>query len=98
MKTINWLVLILSALVYFFLGISLTDSPVGLLAYILEKFSTGTRTDNRLESDGGLFSTFSMDQLIDNLMVYWSTNSITSSMRLYSETFSTKNRAMRLDT
>lgn len=36
------------------LGIGLTDSPIGLAAYILEKFSTGTARENRFLPDGGL--------------------------------------------
>ena len=31
------------------------------------------------------FLRFTMDELLDNVMVYWTTNSITSSMRFYAE-------------
>ncbi|XP_045762718.1 juvenile hormone epoxide hydrolase-like [Maniola jurtina] len=78
-------------------GVALSDSPSGLLAYILEKFSTWTRFEHRSLKDGGLSYRFSKEQLIDNLMVYWSTNSITTSMRLYAETMSNKNRALGID-
>lgn len=78
-------------------GVALSDSPSGLLSYILEKFSSWTNFNNRALPDGGLSSRFSKDQLLDNLMVYWSTNSITTSMRLYSETMSNKNRALGID-
>lgn len=67
------------------------DSPVGLAAYILEKFSTWTNEDWRDLPDGGLKiqktadSKYSMDDLLDNIMIYWASNSITSSMRLYLE-------------
>ncbi|XP_072946427.1 juvenile hormone epoxide hydrolase-like [Epargyreus clarus] len=77
-------------------GVGLTDSPTGLLAYILEKFSTWTRTEHRNRPDGGL-SVYSKVQLIDNLMVYWSTNSITTSLRFYAESMSRKNRALYYD-
>ncbi|XP_072946438.1 juvenile hormone epoxide hydrolase-like [Epargyreus clarus] len=77
-------------------GVALSDSPAGLLAYILEKFSTWTSKENRDRLDGGL-STFTRVQLIDNLMVYWSTNSITTSMRLYAETFSKPIRDLKLE-
>ncbi|CAH0714810.1 unnamed protein product, partial [Brenthis ino] len=78
-------------------GVALTDSPVGLLAYILEKFSTWTRIEHKTLPDGGLTFAFTKEQLIDNLMVYWSTNSITTSMRLYAETLSNAHRALNLD-
>lgn len=35
-------------------GCALNDSPVGLAAYILEKFSTWTNSDFRDLEDGGL--------------------------------------------
>ncbi|CAH2229067.1 jg27671 [Pararge aegeria aegeria] len=79
------------------IGVSLSDSPAGLLTYILEKFSTWTRLEHRSLADGGLSYRFSKDQLIDNLMLYWSTNSITTSMRLYAENMSNKNRALGIE-
>ncbi|XP_013165349.1 PREDICTED: juvenile hormone epoxide hydrolase-like [Papilio xuthus] len=78
-------------------GVSLTDSPSGLLAYILEKFSTWTNLENKLKPDGGLELRFTKEQLIDNLMIYWTTNCITTSMRLYAEETSNKNRQLSLD-
>nr|XP_034825845.1 juvenile hormone epoxide hydrolase-like [Maniola hyperantus] len=78
-------------------GVALSDSPSGLLAYILEKFSSWTRFEHRSLKDGGLSYAFSKEQLIDNLMVYWSTNTITTSMRLYAENMSNKNRALGID-
>lgn len=62
----------------------MNDSPVGLAAYILEKFSTWTKNSNRHLPDGGL-SKYDIDELLDNVMVYWVTGSITTSMRLYAE-------------
>ncbi|XP_026315905.1 juvenile hormone epoxide hydrolase-like [Hyposmocoma kahamanoa] len=79
-------------------GVALTDSPAGLLAYIVEKFSTWTVLENRNRPDGGLNNgKFSKDQLIDNLMIYWTSNSIATSMRFYAESFSDKHRALQLD-
>ncbi|KPI98602.1 Juvenile hormone epoxide hydrolase [Papilio xuthus] len=78
-------------------GVALTDSPSGLLAYILEKFSTWTKPEYKLLADGGLYSKFTKEQLIDNLMMYWATNSITTSMRLYSETFNKRYTGLKLD-
>nr|UPI11570.1 juvenile hormone epoxide hydrolase-like 3 [Mythimna separata] len=66
-------------------GIALSDSPAGLAAYILEKFSTWTNLDNRNASDGALLQKFSLTHLLDNVMIYWATNTITSSMRHFVE-------------
>ncbi|XP_075985898.1 juvenile hormone epoxide hydrolase-like isoform X2 [Anticarsia gemmatalis] len=63
-------------------GIALTDSPAGLAAYILEKFSTWTNYNyNRKAEDGGLLNKYHLTHLLDNIMIYWTTNSITTSMR-----------------
>lgn len=61
------------------LAYALNDSPVGLASWVLEKF--------RLWSDAGpnLFDVFPKDMLIDNLNLYWSTQTIASSMRYYYE-------------
>ncbi|CAH0598395.1 unnamed protein product [Chrysodeixis includens] len=79
------------------IGVSLTDSPAGILAYILEKFSTWTRTEHKSLPDGGLEFRFTKDQLLDNLMLYWSTNSITTSMRFYAENLGYRLQEMGLD-
>ncbi|XP_034554727.1 epoxide hydrolase 1 [Notolabrus celidotus] len=68
-------------------GRGLNDSPVGLATYILEKFSTWTSHDFRNLEDGGLTRKFSLDDLLTNVMIYWTSGSITSSMRLYKENF-----------
>lgn len=70
------------------IGIALTGNPVGLAAYILEKFSTWTNPEYRALSDGGLQKYFTLDALLDNLMIYYLTNSITTSQRLYKEDLS----------
>ncbi|XP_013383748.1 epoxide hydrolase 1 [Lingula anatina] len=66
-------------------GTALTDSPVGLAAYILEKFSTWTNPGYRDLPDGGLTKKFTLDELLTNVMIYWTTKTITSSMRFYKE-------------
>lgn len=38
--------------------------------------------------DGGFLEKYTYDELIDNLMVYWSTNTMTTAMRIYAEQFS----------
>jgi pimeloyl-ACP methyl ester carboxylesterase len=59
------------------LGVALNDSPAGLLAWIVEKFRAWSDCDGHPEN------AFSRDQLITNVMTYWVTQTITSSMRLY---------------
>jgi epoxide hydrolase len=58
-------------------GYGLTDSPVGQLAWIVEKFKTWSDCGDDLESS------FTKDELLDNLMVYWLNAAATSSARLY---------------
>jgi pimeloyl-ACP methyl ester carboxylesterase len=61
------------------LGYGLTDSPVGLAAWIIEKFWAWT------DNDGNPEDAVSRDELLTNLTVYWVTNTINSSVRLYCE-------------
>ncbi len=63
------------------LGFGLMDSPAGLAAWIAEKFRTWS------DCDGDLFSVYSKDEILTNIMVYWVTGTITSSTRLYYEMF-----------
>lgn len=65
------------------LGYSLSDSPVGLCAWLSEKFQSWPDPSLPIEEK------FSMDDILTNCMIYWITNSITSSMRLYKEQFRT---------
>lgn len=67
------------------IGIVLSNNPVGLAAYILEKFSTFTNPANLNTTDGGLEKDFGYDALLDNVMIYYLTNSITTSIRIYYE-------------
>ena len=59
------------------LAYGLTDSPVGLLAWILEKFRTWT------DCGGDVFSRISRDTLLANVTVYWATGAINSSFWPY---------------
>jgi len=78
------------------LGVGLNDSPVGLAAYILEKFITWTAMENKDLDDGGLTQKYTYDALLDNIMIYWVSNSITTSVRLYSETLNKKSFELEL--
>ena len=66
------------------LGFALSDSPVGLAAWVVEKFQKWSDPDAPLETK------FARDDLLSNVMIYWLTNSITSSMRLYRETLQSR--------
>nr|QEQ91642.1 juvenile hormone epoxide hydrolase 2-like protein [Laodelphax striatellus] len=79
------------------IGVALTDSPAGLAAYILEKFSTWTNKKYRDFPDGKLEEKFTLTNLLDNVMIYWVTGTITSSMRLYSESFALTSTSHDLD-
>ena len=63
------------------LGYGLVDSPVGQLAWIVEKFWAWS------DCDGNPENAFSRDELLDNVMVYWVTGTAASSARLYWESF-----------
>ncbi len=62
------------------LGVGLNDSPAGLLGWIVEKFRGWS------DCHGDPETTFTRDQLITNVMLYWATQTIASSARLYRET------------
>ncbi|MEZ0122261.1 MAG: epoxide hydrolase family protein [Candidatus Reddybacter sp.] len=62
-------------------GYGLSDSPVGQMAWILEKFWAWTDCDGHPEN------VFSKDEMLDDIMLYWCTASAASSARLYWESF-----------
>ena len=57
----------------------LNDSPAGLAAWIVEKFHTWG------DCHGNVESRFTKDELLSNVMIYWITETISSSVRLYYE-------------
>jgi epoxide hydrolase len=61
------------------IGYSLTDSPAGLGAWIIEKFQAWTDCDGHPEN------ALTRDELLDNLMLYWLPRTGASSARLYWE-------------
>ncbi|WP_370645511.1 epoxide hydrolase family protein [Pseudonocardia sp. DSM 110487] len=61
------------------IGYPLADSPVGQLAWVVEKFYAWTDCDGHPEK------AVSRDNLLDNVMMYWLTNSAASSARMYWE-------------
>ena len=65
------------------LGYGLNDSPAGLAAWIVEKFHGWT--DMPQGPEGDLDDYFSKDELLTNISIYWFTQTITSSARIYYE-------------
>jgi len=61
------------------IGYSLTDSPAGLCAWIVEKIWTWT------DHAGDLGQVLGADQVLDNITLYWLTGTGASSARLYWE-------------
>ena len=75
------------------LAYGLTDSPVGLLAWIVEKFFEWSDRGDAGAAGAGAGagqrewgSAHSKDDLLTNVMLYWASKSIGPSMRFYYET------------
>ncbi|XP_017471750.1 PREDICTED: juvenile hormone epoxide hydrolase 2 [Rhagoletis zephyria] len=79
------------------IGAVLTDNPIGLAAYILEKWSSLTNRKYKESANGGLSERFKLDALLDNVMLYHLTNSIITSSRLFAETHSQQQRELQMD-
>lgn len=60
-------------------GVGLNDSPAGLAAWIVEKFHGWS------DNDGHVEDAFTKDQMLANITLYWVTETITSSARIYYE-------------
>lgn len=61
------------------LAYALNDSPVGLCAWIVEKFYGWS------DCNGDIESVFTKEELLANVSLYWFTETIHSSIRLYNE-------------
>jgi pimeloyl-ACP methyl ester carboxylesterase len=61
------------------IGVALNDSPVGLAAWIVEKFRTWC------DCDGNPETIFTKDELLTNITLYWVTQTAASSARIYYE-------------
>lgn len=59
------------------LAYGLSDSPVGLAGWLLEKYCSWS------DCDGDLRKRFSNDEFLTHVMIYWVTNTIASSIRMY---------------
>ena len=63
------------------LGYGLADSPIGQAAWILEKFYQW------MDCQGDPMNIVSLDELLDNIMLYWLPDAGASSARIYWESF-----------
>ncbi|WP_063003078.1 epoxide hydrolase family protein [Nocardia salmonicida] len=73
------------------IGYSLVDSPVGLLAWILDKFAEWTDTE------GSPFETISIDSVLDDVTLYWLTRTGASAARIYYESHNALDPELRVD-
>lgn len=73
------------------IGYALVDSPVGLLAWLLDKFSEWTDTDD------SPFERISRDRFLDNVTLYWMTRTGASSSRIYHESHRSLDPDLRID-
>jgi pimeloyl-ACP methyl ester carboxylesterase len=58
---------------------ALNDSPAGLAAWIVEKFREWS------DCEGDVYRSFTRDELLANITLYWMTGTIASSFRMYHE-------------
>jgi pimeloyl-ACP methyl ester carboxylesterase len=70
------------------LAYGLNDSPVGLAAWIIEKFQSWSDCDGEVES------CFTKDELLTNITIYWTTQTINSAIRIYHEAMQAMMQAM----
>jgi pimeloyl-ACP methyl ester carboxylesterase len=61
------------------IGYALNDSPAGLAAWVVDKFWAWS------DHGGDLEKSFSKDELLTNVMLYWVTETMPSSVRIYYE-------------
>ncbi|CAM3502293.1 epoxide hydrolase family protein [Isoptericola cucumis] len=73
------------------IGYSLVDSPVGLLAWILDKFAEWSDTAD------SPFETIPVDAVLDDVTLYWVTRTGASAARIYAESHASMDPGLRVD-
>ena len=73
------------------IGYALVDSPVGLLAWIVDKFAEWTDTTD------SPFEAISIDRVLDNVSTYWFTATGASAARIYRESHGALDPQLRVD-
>ncbi|WP_405656353.1 epoxide hydrolase family protein [Streptomyces sp. RK9] len=72
-------------------GYGLVDSPVGLLAWILDKFAAWSDTED------SPFELISRDRVLDDVTLYWLTRTGASAARIYHESHNALDPDLRVD-
>ena len=67
------------------IGFGLTDSPVGLAAWMLDHDADSYEKISRAFVDGKPTGGLTRDSVLDNITLYWLTNTATSAARIYWE-------------
>ncbi|XP_063826654.1 juvenile hormone epoxide hydrolase-like [Ostrinia nubilalis] len=67
-------------------GVALTDSPVGLAAYVIEKMAICSNRDQLNTPHGGI-ENLNLDDVLDTITIVWANNCIVTSSRIYAEGF-----------
>ncbi|NMO04865.1 epoxide hydrolase 1 [Gordonia sp. TBRC 11910] len=73
------------------IGYSLVDSPVGLLAWILDKFADWS------DSGDSPFEAISRDRILDDVTLYWLTRTGASAGRIYYESHNSLDPDLRVE-
>jgi len=71
------------------IGYALTDTPVGMAAWMLDHDADSYEKISQAFLDGHPVGSLTRDRIVDNMTLYWLTNTATSSARLYWENFRT---------
>lgn len=74
----------------------MSDSPMGLFAWLMQGVSGGTRPTNKFRVDGGLHDIYKPETLIDNMMFYWAENKFTTAVRVYAESLNLRTFGMQV--
>jgi microsomal epoxide hydrolase len=72
------------------LGYALEDSPAGLCAWIVDKFHDWG------DHDGSVLDSFTRDELLTDVSIYWFTRTATSAARLYYEASKAQTSVLRM--
>lgn len=67
------------------IGYALTDSPIGLAAWMIDHDADSYEKISHAFLDGHPSGNLTRDSILDNIMLYWLTNTSASSARLYWE-------------
>ncbi|MEL7975911.1 epoxide hydrolase family protein [Isoptericola sp. F-RaC21] len=73
------------------IGYALVDSPVGLLAWILDKFAEWSDTED------SPFERIGVDAVLDDVTLYWLTRTGASAARIYAESHASMDPGLRVD-